>query len=98
MVKKALEATSLGETFPVLAICLGHQALHYILSGYKTPFLFRVYDESAINHALENVVRDSGLYRDLNSYLFNSLSTENVVYYNHNWAVSPDLYKKYFEI
>jgi gamma-glutamyl hydrolase len=31
---KALKANDDGDYFPIMGVCLGHEALHYILSGY----------------------------------------------------------------
>lgn len=94
-IKKSLTAKNNGEVFPIFAICLGHEAVHYVISGYQTPYLFRVYDEGAVSHALENVDRTSLLFKDLDNSLYKSLIEEEVIYYNHNWAVSPDFYKLY---
>lgn len=74
---------------------MGFQTLHYIMSGYKTPFLFRVYGESGISHTLENGDRNFTLYRDFDDATYESMKTNEYLYYSHNWGVSPDLYKKY---
>jgi len=34
MVNKAISANDRGEIFPIMAVCLGHEALMYILSDY----------------------------------------------------------------
>ncbi|KAM3132210.1 hypothetical protein pb186bvf_015670 [Paramecium bursaria] len=95
LTQRAIDVNSAGEVFPIYAVCMGFQALHIIIAGYKEDVLFQVFGESAINHAIQNPLRTANLYKDLNDNLFNSLATDNVVYYNHHWAVSPNSYTKY---
>jgi gamma-glutamyl hydrolase len=34
MLHRAMKANDEGDFFPIFAVCLGHEAVHYILSGY----------------------------------------------------------------
>ncbi|CAD8105104.1 unnamed protein product [Paramecium primaurelia] len=95
MLNRALQMNEAGEVFPVLGICMGFQTLHYIISGYKTPFLYRVYGENGISHSLENGDRNFSLYKDFDDDTYQAMQTNQYLYYSHNWGVSPDLYKKY---
>lgn len=95
MINRALQANDEGQVFPILGICMGFQTLHYIMSGYKTPFLYRVYGETGISHTLENGDRNFALYKDFDDATYEAMKTNEYLYYSHNWGVSPDLYKKY---
>jgi gamma-glutamyl hydrolase len=39
LLHRALEVNDNNDFFPVMAECLGHEILHYILSGYKNVFV-----------------------------------------------------------
>ena len=40
--------TDNGNFFPVWATCLGHEMVHYILSGYNNTILMKVLNEQNI--------------------------------------------------
>lgn len=39
LLNKALVENDKGNYFPILGICLGHQTLHFVVSGYKFAVL-----------------------------------------------------------
>jgi gamma-glutamyl hydrolase len=36
MLNRAIKANDEGDYFPIMAVCLGHEAIHYILSDYDS--------------------------------------------------------------
>ena len=62
---------------------------------YSKDALTAVSGEVEVIHPLVNAKRDSFFYRVMSDDLFNILTSENISYYHHSWAVAPELLKKH---
>lgn len=65
-----MKANDEGDFFPIFAVCLGHEAVHYILSGYDDRYLIRVVNESARSHHLNVTNKNALFYKDLSPELY----------------------------
>lgn len=64
-----------------------------IVSEYAPDVLTHVGD---IDHTHEIAIYDAGkIYSGMTSDIFNAITNYGVYYYNHNWGVIDDTYKKY---
>lgn len=65
-----MRSNDLGDYFPIMAVCLGHEVVYYILSGYDYDALIHVSGEEGILHPIQNAVRTNVLYKDMSDNLF----------------------------
>lgn len=78
LVNKAMEENKRGEPFPIFAICLGHQLLHYVLSGYDKPYRVDISNGVKVLRVLQDVDREAKVYSALSDDLFQVLTTESI--------------------
>ena len=98
MFDRAIEQNLKGDYFPIMAVCLGHEQIHYILSDYDKNVRISVVDESPTKHGLDNVTRSANFYKEMSDQLFNELTHQNISYYHHSYAIGPALYAKHSKV
>jgi len=48
----AMKANDNGDFFPIMGVCLGHEAIHYVLSDFDKNYKIKVSSEDQVIHAL----------------------------------------------
>ncbi|CAK72798.1 unnamed protein product (macronuclear) [Paramecium tetraurelia] len=98
LLNKVLKANQQGDTFPLFAICLGHQTLHFILSNKDYDVLTPASGMETVNKKLLFKDKYSTIFIDLKESIFKSIETKEQVYFNTDWAVLPSYYDTHSQL
>ncbi|CAD8138716.1 unnamed protein product [Paramecium pentaurelia] len=98
LLNKVIQANQQGDTFPLFAICLGHQTLHFILSKKDYDVLIPASGMERVNKKLIFTDKQSTMFIDLKESIFKSIETEEQIYFNTDWAVLPQYYETHSEL
>lgn len=91
--KYAIEQNKMGNPFPVIGICMGHQLLAYLTSQYNDTILSRVHGDNLGIVLPLNFTNDGYLFSTFNSVQKDkTIKGNGIFYYHHNWAVTMDTF------
>ncbi|CAD8054452.1 unnamed protein product [Paramecium sonneborni] len=95
LLNKVIEANQQGDIFPLFAVCLGHQTLHFILSNKDYDVLSPASGMGRVNKKLTFTDKQSTMFIDLKEQIFTSIETEELIYFNTAWGVLPSYYESH---
>lgn len=77
-----------GKVFPLLGICLGHQLLSYLTSGYDDNWIQRVDGEAPVVNNITLTANNSYIFSKIPENLLKAATEKSgVLYFSHHWAV-----------
>ncbi|CAK60474.1 unnamed protein product (macronuclear) [Paramecium tetraurelia] len=98
LLNKVVKANQQGDIFPLFAICLGHQTLHFILSNKDYDILSPTFGMIRVNKKLTFTDKSSTMLLDLKAPILKQIEIDNQIYFNTNWGVNPSYYQTHSEL